>query len=76
MHHPKIPKEHMQRLRAAIRIHLVRHGPLKKGAKSELARLYGVSRQRIYQIVAEEKLAIKREQREHESPSVAAIQRS
>jgi hypothetical protein len=46
--------ERTKRLRTAVRYLLDREG-LPKGGQSELARIFKVSRQRVHQIVAEER---------------------
>ena len=46
--------ERTRRLRVAIR-YLIERGELEKGNQSELARHFNVSRQRVHQIVVEER---------------------
>jgi hypothetical protein len=46
--------ERTRRLRAVVR-HLVEHGDLVKGNQATLARHFRVSRQRVHQIVVEER---------------------
>jgi len=46
--------EKTRRLRAAVR-YLVEHGRLVKGNQATLARHFNVSRQRVHQIVTEER---------------------
>lgn len=46
--------ERTRKLRVAIR-YLIEHGDLEKGNQSELARHFRVSRQRVHQIVVEER---------------------
>jgi hypothetical protein len=46
--------ERTKRLRAAVRYLLEKEG-LPKGGQSELARIFKVSRQRVHQIVVEER---------------------
>lgn len=49
----------MARLRAAVR-YLVVRGELQIGSQAKLAAYYGVSRQRVHQIVVEERRALAR----------------
>ena len=47
------------RLRAAVR-YLLEHGQLQPGSQTKLAAYYGISRQRVHQIVVEERRLLDR----------------
>ena len=53
--------ERTRKLRVAVR-YLVERGPLLKGNQSTLARHFNVSRQRVHQIVLEEKQRLHEQQ--------------
>jgi hypothetical protein len=62
--------ERTRKLRVAIR-YLIERGELEKGNQSELARHFNVSRQRVHQIVVEERarLGQRESAREHQAAS-------
>ncbi len=60
---PKRDPQRTEKLRTAIR-YMLEHGTLAQGSQSRLAEHFNVSRQRVHQLVVEERRALERNQRE------------
>lgn len=60
---PKRDPSRTEKLRTAVR-YMLEHGTLAQGTQSRLAEHFSVSRQRVHQIVVEERRSLARSQRE------------